>query len=469
MAEDIAYYSVVDITEAYRGGTLSPVEVTEAALERAGRLEPTLNAFRHLAPDEAMASAREAEARWRRGNPLGPLDGVPITVKDAVLAKGWPTLRGSKTVDPGQPWTEDSPAVARAREQGAVILGKTTTPEFGWKAVTDSPLSGITRNPWDTRMTPGGSSGGSAAALAAGIGYASIGTDAGGSVRIPGAFTGLVAMKASVGRVPNYPPSAAGTLGHIGPICRTVRDAALLLDVISAPDARDWLCLPQRDTSYSETIGSGIDGTTVAFSPTLGYAEVDPEVAELVEHAAAEFAQLGAKVDEIAAPFDDPTECFRAHFFAGIAHSLRDLSSDRLALLDPGLSSVLEKARKTDLAAFQAAVDQRISLGRANRLFHERYDLLLTPTLAVPAFPVGRLSPDGYDPEDWLSWSPFTYPFNLTGQPAITVPCGFTEEGLPVGLQIVGSIYGDDLVLRAAHAYQTSHRTLDRRPRLQVG
>ncbi len=466
MTEDIAYLPVADITEAYRNGTLSPIEVTEFALDRTDRLEPTLNAFCHLAPEESMASAREAEARWRRGDPLGPLDGVPITVKDAVLAKGWPTLRGSKIVDPDQDWSEDSPAVARVREQGATILGKTTTPEFGWKGVTDSPLSGITRNPWDTRMTPGGSSGGSAAALAAGIGHASIGTDAGGSVRIPGAFTGLVAMKASVGRVANYPPSAVGTLGHIGPICRTVRDAALLLDIMAAPDARDWLCLPRRDVSYLETIEAGIGGTTVAFSPTLGYAQVDPAVAELVERAATSFEELGARVEEVAVPFDDPTECFRTHFFAGIAHSLRSLSDERLALLDPGLSRILELAKETDLAAFQTAVDQRVALGRANRLFHERYDLLLSPTLAVPAFPVGRLSPDGYDPEDWLPWSPFTYPFNLTGQPAITVPCGFTEQGLPVGLQIVGPIHCDDLVLRAAHAYQSAHTTLDRRPRL---
>ncbi len=254
MSEDIAFLTVLDLTDAYRSRKLSPVEVTKVALDRASQLEPTLNAFCLLAPEEAMASARDAESRWTRGDPLGPLDGVPITVKDTIITEGWPTLRGSKTINPDQPWTEDAPSVVRVREQGAVILGKTTTPEFGWKGVTDSPLSGITRNPWNPEMTPGGSSGGSAAALAAGIGHAALGTDAGGSVRIPGAFTGLVAMKASVGRIPNYPPSAAGTLAHIGPLCRTVRDAGLLLDVISAPDARDWLCLPRRDGSFLRTV-----------------------------------------------------------------------------------------------------------------------------------------------------------------------------------------------------------------------
>ena len=464
MIDDVAYMPVVHIIEAFRSGTLSPVEVTKIALDRADRLEPTLNAFCHIAPEESISSARESEARWRENSPLGLLDGVPITVKDQILAKGWPTLRGSKTVDPDQDWLEDSPVVESAREQGAVILGKTTTPEFGWKGVTDSPLSGVTRNPWNTRMTPGGSSGGSAVALAAGIGHAAIGTDAGGSVRIPGAFTGLVAMKASIGRVPVYPPSAVGTLSNVGPICRTVRDAALLLDVISAPDARDWLCLPRRDTSYSSIFEGGINGISVAYSPTLGYAKVDPEVLGLFNTAVTSFEKLGAHVEKVAVPFEDPTECFRTHFFAGLAHSLRHLTLNQISLLDPGLSRVLEMARKTDLVAFQEAVDQRVALGRANRLFHERFDILLTPTLAVPAFPVGRLSPDGYDLEDWLPWSPFTYPFNLTGQPAITVPCGFTEQELPVGLQIVGPIHGDELVLRVADAYQAAHSTLDQRP-----
>lgn len=468
MSDDIAYSTIIEITQAYQNGALSPVETTEIALERADRLEPVLNAFCYLAPAEAMEAARDAETRWRQGTPLGPLDGVPITVKDAILAKPWPTLKGSKTVDPDQNWSEDCPAVARVREQGAVILGKTTMPEFGWKGVTDAPLTGNTCNPWNTDLTPGGSSGGSAAALAAAIGHAAIGTDAGGSVRIPGAFTGLVAIKPSVGRVPNYPPSAIGQLGHIGPICRTVRDAAVMLDVISVPDARDWLCLPRRQSSYLDMIETGVAGKTIAFSPTLGYATVDPEVAGLVERAAASFTELGAHVEDVAAPFADPTDCFRTHFFAGLAHSLRDLSNEQLSLLDPGLLSLLENARKTDLAAFQVAADERVALGRANRLFHERYDLLLTPTLAVPAFPVGQLSPDMYDPEDWFSWSPFTYPFNLTGQPAITVPCGFTDDGCPVGLQIVGPIYGDELVLQAAHAYQTANSTLDRRPDMEI-
>ena len=467
MSDEVAYLPVTELVEKFRTGRLSPVDAVRAAYERIEKFEKQLNAFCHVGDErDALDQARASERRWQSGATLGLLDGVPITVKDAVMAKGWPTLRGSKTVDPNQAWPEDAPAVARAREHGAIIIGKTTTPEFGWKAVTDSPLSGISRNPWNIAMTPGGSSGGSAAALAAGIGHAAIGTDAGGSVRIPGSLCGLVAIKATTGRIANYPPSAAGTLGHIGPMTRTAADAALMLDVIGVPDARDWLCLPRPKINYRSRIDEGIRGKRVAFSPTLGYAKLDPSVASLVADAARALEALGAKVEHVDAPFKDPTECFRVHFFAGIAHSLRNLTPEQLALLDPELAATLRKARRVKLGDFMAAADQRAVLGRATRLLHESYDLLLTPTIAVAAFPVGRLSPKGYDRRDWLSWSPFTYPFNLTGQPAATVPCGFTKKGLPVGLQIVGAMFADDLVLRAAQAYQTAHSTLERRPKL---
>jgi aspartyl-tRNA(Asn)/glutamyl-tRNA(Gln) amidotransferase subunit A len=414
---------------------------------------------------ESLVRARESEQRWRAGRPCGELDGVPVTVKDAILARGWPTLRGSKTVDPRQPWNEDGPAVARLREHGAILLGKTTTPEFGWKGVTDSPLSGITRNPWNLALTPGGSSGGSAAALAAGIGHAAIGTDAGGSVRIPGAFCSLVALKATAGRIPNYPPSAVGTLGHVGPMTRTVSDAALMLNVLAVPDGRDWLCLPAPEKDYRSELNRGIRGTRIAYSPTLGYGKVQPEVAALVKNAVGTLETLGAHVEEVPRPFEDPTETFRIHFFAGIAHSVRNLDEGRLGLLDLGLQKVLERARKVTLTDYMSAIDRRAALGRETRAFHEKYDLLVTPTLAVAPFEAGHISPDGYG-DDWTSWTPFTYPFNLTGQPAATVPCGSLAGERPVGLQIVGGMYQDDVVLRAAHAYQETQALHSRHPEL---
>lgn len=465
MSDDIAYLSATDLTAAFAAKSLSPVEAVEAAYDRIERIEPKINAFVHrLDKQTALVQAREAEARWQKGAPAGLLDGVPITVKDAIVAKGWATLRGSKIADASTPDAENAPSVARVLENGAIILGKTTTPEFGWKGVTDSPLSGITRNPWNLETTPGGSSGGSAAALAAGIGHVAIGTDAGGSVRIPGSFSGLVAIKASCGRVPNYPASAAGTLGHIGPMTHSVTDAALMLTLMSRPDARDHTTLPYEQVDYRDGLDDGVAGLRVAFSPTLGYAKVDGSVAALVADAVGVFEQLGARIEQIDAPFPDPTECFRTHFFAGISHALGNLPPAQVAELDPGLARVAELASKVTLGDYMTAMDQRAALSRQNKLFHENCDLLLTPTMAVPAFEAGRLSPDGYDQEDWLGWSPFTYPFNLTGQPAMTVPCGFTGGGLPVGLQIVGPFHQDRLVLRAARAYEEANPLTDRRP-----
>ncbi len=465
MADSIEYLSISELVRRYRDGSLSPVEAVEAAYRRLERVEPKINAFCHLVDrEESLSLARAAEARWKKAEPQGLLDGVPITVKDAILAKGWPTRKGSRLVD-ASPTPEDAPAVARVLEEGAIILGKTTTPEFGWKGVTDSPLSGITRNPWNIDKTPGGSSGGSAAALAAGVGHGAIGTDAGGSVRIPGAFCGLVAVKATVGRVPNYPPSAAGTMGHVGPMTHTVEDAALMLTVIGQPDPRDWLCLPAPEVDYRVGLDGGVRGLRVAWSPALGYAKVEPQVAALTAEAARVFEEMGATVEEVGAPFEDPTEVFRMHFFAGIAHSCHNFTPDQLKLLDPGLQRVVEQARQLSLEDYMTAVDRRGALGRATRAFHQKYDLLLTPTLAVAAFTAGRLAPEGWA-EDWLPWTPFCFPFNLTGQPAATVPCGFTEEGLPVGLQVVGGMYQDALVLRAARAYQSARPTLDRRPSL---
>ena len=467
MTDDVCFLPLADLLAGYRDGALSPVDVMGSAYDRIEAHDGSLNLFCHLLEREkAVAAAEEAALRWSRNVPSGPLDGVPLTVKDAIIARGWATLRGSKLSDAGVPDGEDAPSVARARAAGAIVIGKTTMPEFGWKGVTDCPLSGITRNPWNTAMTPGGSSGGSAAAVAAGIGHAAIGTDAGGSVRIPGSFCGLVALKPSIGRVGNYPPSAAGTLGHIGPMTRTAADAALMLTVMAGSDPRDPTGLPDDGTDYRDGLDGGIAGIRVAFSPTLGYARVDPEVAALAAAAAAAFEDLGAEVELVDAPFPDPTDCFRTHFFVGIAHALRAVPADKLPLLDPGLPPILDKARGIGLERYMEAADARAALSRTAKTFFETRDLLLTPTLAVPPFAVGRLSPDGYDQEEWMGWSPFTYPFNLTGQPALSVPCGFTASGLPVGLQIVGQYHAEALVLRAAHAYQSAHPTWDRRPPL---
>jgi aspartyl-tRNA(Asn)/glutamyl-tRNA(Gln) amidotransferase subunit A len=452
-SDDLAYLTAEALIARYRDKSLSPVEATEAALDRVERHNGPVNAFVLIDREGAIAAARSSEARWAKGAPQGLVDGVPSTVKDLVWAKGWPMRAGSLTSD-NAPSTEDAPIVARLREHGAVFLGKTTTPEFGWKGVTDSPFSGITRNPWDTSVTPGGSSGGAVVAAALGMGALHTGGDGGGSIRIPASFTGVFGIKPSYGRVPRYPTGSHGTLSHAGPITRTVTDAALMINVISGPDARDWFSLPYDDRDWRVGLEDGVAGLRIAFSPGLGFATVDPEVAALVEAAAMLFESLGAHVERADPGIEDPIDVFIPHWYGGTAHSVRNYSKTQIDQLDPGLREIAELGKDVTLTDYLTAVEGRIALGIHMKKFHETYDLLLTPTMPIPAFEAGRELPPGSTADRWMSWSPFTYPFNLTQQPAASVPCGFTKAGLPVGLQIVGGMYADATVLRACRAFE---------------
>ena len=455
MATDPADLSATELLAAYRAKRLSPVEATRAVLSRVEALNPVLNCFCFLDPESALANARESEARWMKGEPRGLVDGVPTSIKDLLYTKGWPTLRGSKTIDPKGPWNDDAPAVARLREHGAVLFGKTTTPEFGWKGVTDNPLTGITRNPWNPAKTPGGSSGGSAAALASGMGPLTVGTDGGGSIRMPCAFTGLFGLKPTFGRVPAWPLSPFGTVAHVGPMSRTVADSALLMNVLSLPDARDWHQLPHDPRDYRIGLNDGVRGLRIAYSATLGYANVDPEIAAIVKQAALRFAELGAIVEEKDPGFENTGETFAKHWFPGAAYLLSTISAEKHALIDPGLVDTARQGSAFSAMDILAAAQKRGALGLHMQLFHQTYDLLLTPTLPLAAFEAGQEVADPLKQKRWTDWAPFSYPFNLTQQPAATVPCGLTSEGLPVGLQIVGPRYSDALVLRAARAFES--------------
>lgn len=449
---DLCTLSAVELLDAYRKHELSPVEVTRAVLERIEKVNPKLNAF-CLVSDRALDEARESEKRWLAGQPRGLLDGVPVSIKDLILTKGWPTLRGSKTVEAKGPWNDDAPVTARLREHGAVLLGKTTTPEFGWKGVTDSPLTGITRNPWNPQKTPGGSSGGAVAAVAAGMGPLAIGTDGGGSIRIPCSFTGLFGLKPTFGRVPAWPLSPFGTVAHVGPIAHSVADAALMMNVIALPDARDWHALPFEARDWRMDLDTGVADLRIAYSADLGYAQVDSEVASLVGNAVKIFSDLGAKVAEKDPGFDNPEGIFRTHWFSGASFLVNTIPAAKRKLLDPGLVEVAELGAKVSAAEVLEAQLQRGALGAHMNLFHRDYDLLVTPTLAVAAFDAGREFPPGKT--RWIDWTPFSFPFNLTQQPAASIPCGFTKDGLPVGLHIVARKYDDALVLRAARAFES--------------
>ncbi|MDR2365736.1 MAG: amidase [Zoogloeaceae bacterium] len=452
-APALSQYSAEELSTLYRQRKLSPVETTRAILAHIETHNPVLNAFALLDADAALAAARQSERRWHDGTQWSELDGVPATVKDLLLAKGWPTLRGSRVVNPDQDWNEDSPVVARLRESGVVLLGKTTTAEFGWKGFGDSPLTGVTRNPWNPAHTPGGSSGGSAAAAAIGFGPLHAASDGGGSVRQPAAFSGVFGFKPSFGRVAGYPAAHTGTLFNVSPMTRTVRDAALLLNAIARPDARDVHALPYDNRDWRLDIEQGVKDLRIAFSPDLGYARVDPEIAELVARAAKSFGELGAKVEAASPPIEDPLHAiYRVLGAAAVARLFETLPQDRLALAEAGLRDFAEQGRQIGVTRYLAAVQARESFTRALNLFFGKWDLLLTPTTASSA----PLVEQGVtDPRS--ATSPFTYPFNLSQQPAASIPIGFSANGLPVGLQIVGARYRDDLVLRAARAYERRH------------
>ena len=458
--QDLTQTPAHELLALYRSGQASPVEVTRAVLQRIERVNPQINAFCLVDEKVAMASARASEARWlahrQNGTPVGVLDGVPTSIKDLILTQGWPTLRGSRTIDPNQPWDVDAPATARLREAGAVLLGKTTTPEFGCKGETNSPATGITRNPWNLNHTPGGSSGGTAAAVAAGLGPIGVGTDGAGSVRIPAAFCGNVGLKPSFGRVPAYPLSPFGSVAHLGPHTMSVRDAALMTNVLKQPDARDWTSLPPDASDYTVGLEDGIRGLKIAYSPTLGYAQnVDPEIAAAVHAAVQQLQALGAHVEQVDPGFEDPLEITTGLWFLGAYTVWKGLSAAQQAVADPDFQTEAELGAQLSALQIQQLNQRRGVLGSHMRQFMQRYDLLVTPAVAIPAFEARPAGTVAMNPVSMLGWTPFSYPFNLTQQPAITVPCGLTRSGLPMGLQIVGPMFGDALVLRAARAYES--------------
>lgn len=458
MADELIAKSAGDLAVGYEKGDFSPVEVAEAVFARIEAVDGRLNAFRVLDREGAMQAAAASAERWRKGTPLSPIDGVPTSIKDLFAVKGMTNRKGSLT-SPEEPDPADAPTVARLRNAGAVILGKTTTPEFGWKGVTDSPVTGATRNPWNTDRTPGGSSGGASAAAAAEMGVLHLGTDGGGSIRIPAAFAGVFGHKPSFGRVPYFPPSPMGTLAHAGPLTRTVADAVLMLNVMTGEDSQDWYTQPSGPIHLAALSG-GVKGMKVAYSPRLGHATVDAEVAASVAAAAQVFAELGAEVEEVDPFRDDPVGIFNTLWQSGAYGALRHLGAEDRARLDPGLAKVLDDAAGISLGDYMDAQRDRAAFSSAVKVFMADHDLLLTPSLAVPAFGVNRLVPEGWDedaPNSWVAWTPFSYPFNLTQQPACSVPCGFTADGLPIGLQIVGRMFDDATVLRAAQAYEDAN------------
>jgi len=381
---------------------------------------------------------------------------VPTTIKDLTQAKGWPTLYGSLTTDASQAWDEDAPPTARLRDAGAVLLGKTTTPEFGWKGITDTALAGTTRNPWNPAHSPGGSSGGAAATVAAGIGPIAHGNDGGGSIRVPASFSGLFGIKPTFGRVPDHPhTSPYATLSSNGPLARNVGDAALMLNELARPDGRDWYASEYSGVDWRGGLDDGVAGLRLAYCPNLGGAEPEAEVEAVVTAAVEAFAQLGATVERPGPVFEPLRPIFEIYWKAGFTSRLSSVPTDKRHLVDPGLMALAAEGEAATLQDFYAAMIARAELGATMSRFHKTYDLLLTPTTPTAAPRAETVyHTQGYD--RWRHAVPYTVPFNLTGQPSASVPSGVTEAGLPVGLQITGPRFAEAVVLRAARAFEVA-------------
>ncbi len=456
MTEDLALVSATSLSALYRSRQVSPVEATKAVLAQIEALNPLLNAFCWLDPAAALASARASEERWQRGEPKSAVDGIPTTVKDLSVTRGWPTRRGSLGIGPRGPWLEDSPSVARMREGGAVLLGKTCVPEFGAMGLTKSPLCGVTRSPWNPEKTPGGSSGGAAASLMAGMGTLALASDASGSIRAPASLTGVIGLKTTFGRVPDYPSSYLGSKAVVGPMARTVADAALCLNIITQPDARDSYALPPSGEDYVALLGQGIKSLRVAYSPTLGFGEVDPEVAAIVENGVKLLRELGAEVDIVDHVFDDPAACNATISAAGMANMFRvfGFTEADKKLISPHLIERAEAGARVTALQYLAAREEREALGARMREFHQKYDLLVMPTLATPAVGAEEEKPSDPRYRKFKTLAPFGPAFNLTKQPAASVPVGLTADGMPVGMQVVGALYADAKVLRLCHAIE---------------
>ncbi|CAB3782257.1 Acylamidase [Pararobbsia alpina] len=444
--------NAAQLVASFRRHTLSPVEVMCAVLDRATRLDPRVNGLCGIDEEGALTAACEAEERWAKRSPCGPLDGVPVSVKDLVAVRGMPTRYGSLTARADLEHT-DAPAVARLRQAGAILFGKTTTSEFGNKIVTDSPLTGVTRNPWDTRRSSGGSSGGSAVAVALGMGPLSLATDGGGSIRIPACWSGVVGFKPSFGLVPAGSASSFVALSSLGPIARCVEDAALMLGVMAGPASADPFAGVERGRDYRTGLADSIAGLRIAFSPQPTGVTVDPSIAACVRRAVLLLEALGARVEEVEVR---PLAGYREskmhsiQWAVSFARRVREMSAVQRTRLDPDVRELAQFGEQVSTAAFVDALAARHTLVQEMAGFFEEYDLLVTPV-----FHMGPPHVPGL-PEALRMAPPLTSWCNQTGQPAVSVPCGLTDEGLPAGLQIISARGADAVVLRVARAYESA-------------
>jgi aspartyl-tRNA(Asn)/glutamyl-tRNA(Gln) amidotransferase subunit A len=460
--------SATKISSLFKTKKLSPVEVMDAILGRIEELNPKVNAIITLCAEEAKVTAKKAEKEIMKGKYKGPLHGMPITIKDNIFTKGVRTTFGSKLYENFVP-DEDCAFVDRLKKAGAIILGKTNLPEFGLIGITDNPVFGPTKNPWNLSKTPGGSSGGAATAAALGFGPLHHGNDGGGSIRIPSSFCGVYGLKPNFGRVPRMPaPHGWETLSQEGVITRTVADAALMLTAMAGPDDRDRSSLPSQDLKLKDALRGDVKGLKIAWSPDLGYATVDPEVLEITKKAALKFKNLGCRVDEVNLNLMNVGSDWVVIVASETATALEDKRQEWEKVMFPLYVPFMQLADVLGAKDIVKAQFHREDHWLGVKKIFETYDILLTPTMPVTAFDQGIMGPDkiaGKD-VDPTAIAAFTIPFNFTGQPAASIPCGFTKAGMPVGLQIVGRRFDEATVIKASAAFEQACPWADKRPQL---
>lgn len=463
--DDLCYAPTSTLRPLIQSKQLSCTELTETVLRRIERLEPQLNAFAHLDGDAAIDQAKAADSAIASGQAQGPLTGMPVTIKDLARVAGMPMARGSH-IEAGNMYDADAPFVARLKSAGAIVLGKTTTSEFGWKGVSHSPLTGITHNPWAHGMNAGASSAGAGAAAAAGYGPLHQGSDGAGSVRMPAHFCGIYGLKPSFGRIPLTPVQSNDQTSHLGPMTRTVADSAVMMEAMAGAHPLDHFSLEDPNPTYSNLLEFDLKGKKIAWSPDLGHARVDPEVAQLTRAAASAFQELGANVEEVTPEWGPQGPELIRFFWAAHELAYRSLLDEWGDKMDPGLVACIRSAEDISAEAYIKKRVEKMAYISAIHEFFEDYDFLLTPAVSVAAFPADKLMPDDWPQHewDWVQWAEFSYPFNMSHNPAASLPCGFTSDGLPVGLQLVGKRMADRDVLCASAAFEAARPWADKRP-----
>jgi len=468
MDSEMCFAAATELRQKIAAREVSIVELTELFYQRIAELNPKLNAYLALCPDQALEDARKAQEAVQKREPLGLLHGIPVSVKDLELTRGITTTLGSVVFRDRVPEV-DSVVVERVKQAGAIILGKTNTPEFGQSGTTENKLGDACRNPWNTERTPGGSSGGAAAALASGLCSMATGSDGGGSIRIPASFSGVFGIKPSQGRVPRYGGYGRPSVNHFsqsGPMSRTVADTALLLQVLAGSDPRDPTSLREPPEDYLQSLGSGVGGWRIAWSADLGYAGVDPEVVQITEKAARVFEELGASVEDTRLTMEDPFPAFYDVFATATYTSYGHLLEEHKDDFTDYVQSTMEYAASLTAANLSRALLRVDQLKRQMDTFFDDYDLLLTPTMAVPAFPIGQRPTviGGKEVNRFWGYLPFTFPINMSGQTASSVPCGFSSDGMPIGLHLVGPRGAEARVLQASAAFEQARPWIQHRP-----